>query len=267
MEFPPTSMSDFARMSFDEMKSALDVSYLSSTLQTRRLRSQTRMQPRTHATNRRGQSSNAQNSHLLLSGYIFPDSQYIEQAMGRFLETPRDLLPQSLSGSSQRHAGWHSEQRFPRSSRRVTSPYLPRSYEVMGERQMPYNPEEYMLPPGVGMDEEELMRSFARQNSARGSRGSDVFQTPRGGEDYDELLALDDSIKKKTLSARSRRRLDTHFPSTKELKMECSICKERILRNIQVTKLPCSHLFHRDCIMKWFDYNITCPTCRKEVLC
>ena len=40
----------------------------------------------------------------------------------------------------------------------------------------------------------------------------------------------------------------------------CPICLDVIDKNIK--KLSCNHLFHTDCINKWFNYNTSCPTCR-----
>ena len=32
-----------------------------------------------------------------------------------------------------------------------------------------------------------------------------------------------------------------------------------------VTKMPCSHLFHRNCLSPWLEGHTTCPVCRAEV--
>ncbi len=44
---------------------------------------------------------------------------------------------------------------------------------------------------------------------------------------------------------------------------ECSICLNIISENEQ--KLECGHVFHKECISKWFLRSITCPCCRVKV--
>jgi len=43
----------------------------------------------------------------------------------------------------------------------------------------------------------------------------------------------------------------------------CAICQEAML---SACKLPCSHLFHRMCLMRWLEQEHTCPTCRRVLL-
>ncbi|CAG8476154.1 9290_t:CDS:2 [Funneliformis mosseae] len=47
----------------------------------------------------------------------------------------------------------------------------------------------------------------------------------------------------------------------------CIICAEHFLSNekTNVTKLPCSHMFDKDCILPWLELHNTCPNCRFEV--
>ena len=43
----------------------------------------------------------------------------------------------------------------------------------------------------------------------------------------------------------------------------CIICLSDCEINDEAINLPCSHLFHEDCIIKWFSYNNKCPLCKK----
>ncbi|KAL1199320.1 E3 ubiquitin-protein ligase [Cardamine amara subsp. amara] len=45
----------------------------------------------------------------------------------------------------------------------------------------------------------------------------------------------------------------------------CCICLARYGDDEQVRELPCSHVFHVDCVDKWLKINATCPLCKKEV--
>jgi hypothetical protein len=46
---------------------------------------------------------------------------------------------------------------------------------------------------------------------------------------------------------------------------ECAICLEPQIVGNAATKLPCAHLFCRDCIVDWLRKNCTCPVCRYEL--
>ncbi|KAI5325498.1 PREDICTED: E3 [Prunus dulcis] len=43
---------------------------------------------------------------------------------------------------------------------------------------------------------------------------------------------------------------------------ECVICKEEMKENRDVCELPCRHLFHWMCILRWLKKRNTCPCCR-----
>lgn len=45
----------------------------------------------------------------------------------------------------------------------------------------------------------------------------------------------------------------------------CAVCKDEISVGVEVTRLPCCHHYHRDCIMPWLSIRNTCPLCRYEL--
>ncbi|XP_073139556.1 uncharacterized protein [Henckelia pumila] len=46
------------------------------------------------------------------------------------------------------------------------------------------------------------------------------------------------------------------------LGISCAICIEDLDQVEEVTKLPCLHLFHRECIVQWLKRSHFCPICR-----
>lgn len=45
----------------------------------------------------------------------------------------------------------------------------------------------------------------------------------------------------------------------------CSVCLEDVLIGLEATTLPCSHLYHGDCIVEWLQSSKFCPLCRFEM--
>ncbi|KZV33159.1 hypothetical protein F511_18175 [Dorcoceras hygrometricum] len=47
--------------------------------------------------------------------------------------------------------------------------------------------------------------------------------------------------------------------------MTCSICKDLVNAGESAKKLPCGHLYHGDCIIRWLGSRNSCPVCRFEL--
>ncbi|GAB4854174.1 hypothetical protein Ancab_022759 [Ancistrocladus abbreviatus] len=45
----------------------------------------------------------------------------------------------------------------------------------------------------------------------------------------------------------------------------CCICLAKYVNNDELRELPCSHLFHKECVDKWLKINALCPLCKSEV--
>lgn len=47
--------------------------------------------------------------------------------------------------------------------------------------------------------------------------------------------------------------------------LTCAICTEELCDGCRVTRTPCSHVFHVDCLRPWLKKRHTCPLCRFEL--
>lgn len=56
------------------------------------------------------------------------------------------------------------------------------------------------------------------------------------------------------------------YRSEIHLNDNCSICQDPMEAGQEIrTIFACGHCFHRDCIDKWFEGHVQCPTCRHDV--
>ena len=48
---------------------------------------------------------------------------------------------------------------------------------------------------------------------------------------------------------------------------QCPICLENLEVNARIFRLPCDHVFHRECIIPWIEgHHERCPVCRAQIL-
>jgi Ring finger domain len=46
---------------------------------------------------------------------------------------------------------------------------------------------------------------------------------------------------------------------------ECSVCMEQLIDGVAVSRMPCGHVFHINCIVAWLGQSCACPECRFEM--
>uniref|UniRef100_A0A668ASJ8 Si:dkey-51a16.9 n=1 Tax=Myripristis murdjan TaxID=586833 RepID=A0A668ASJ8_9TELE len=50
-----------------------------------------------------------------------------------------------------------------------------------------------------------------------------------------------------------------------ELKQTCAVCLEEFRSRDELGVCPCSHAFHKKCLLKWLEIRSVCPMCNKPI--
>ncbi|KAF7139832.1 hypothetical protein RHSIM_Rhsim06G0230300 [Rhododendron simsii] len=116
----------------------------------------------------------------------------------------------------------------------------------------------------IGEYREEFNRSF-REESAR-ERSRPEFRNREFADDQmaratrDSMLVKFVPATKSSIEALER---VTIFDNNSCLQVEeCRICLETLPIGAKVICMPCSHIFHGNCIVRWLESSNLCPLCR-----
>jgi len=87
---------------------------------------------------------------------------------------------------------------------------------------------------------------------------------------YLTARAFKKALRDVVLSRRAIHNMNTWYPDATAEELEntdnvCIICREE-MQAPSTKKLPCNHIFHKNCLRSWFQRQQTCPTCRLDVL-
>ncbi|XP_038993201.1 uncharacterized protein LOC120116879 [Hibiscus syriacus] len=67
------------------------------------------------------------------------------------------------------------------------------------------------------------------------------------------------------LPVKKKRKLDLGEGEGLSSRKECVVCLNELLDQDRVTLMPCGHIYHYDCIIKWLETSYLCPLCRYEM--
>jgi len=96
----------------------------------------------------------------------------------------------------------------------------------------------------------------------RHSEVSDLLDREITPEDYEMLLALDETIAKPAASTADVHGLLATSCPEGLADESCTVCLVPLGSGDSVAKLPCGHTFHHACISKWLsERSRTCPLC------
>ncbi|KAK0598605.1 hypothetical protein LWI29_036245 [Acer saccharum] len=92
---------------------------------------------------------------------------------------------------------------------------------------------------------------------------------------YDDPQEIDRAISESTSSAMTR-----FTPASKDAiqrlekmsfdhddQCKCMICLEEFSIGVETKRMPCGHLYHGECTVKWLEMSHMCPPCRYEMPC
>ena len=83
------------------------------------------------------------------------------------------------------------------------------------------------------------------------------FSSP---EDYEVLLRLDERVQRRTVNKSVFDSLLTVNVNESHLNEQCAICMEEYMLGQALKRLPCSHLFHGNCIETYLkNFSTQCP--------
>lgn len=87
---------------------------------------------------------------------------------------------------------------------------------------------------------------------------------------YLTMRAFKKAFNDVVLSRRAIHNMNTLYPDATPEELAsadnvCIICREEMVAP-SAKKLPCNHIFHKNCLRSWFQRQQTCPTCRLDVL-
>jgi hypothetical protein len=133
-------------------------------------------------------------------------------------------------------------------------------------------PPSWLLEPTFDFELEDACRDPALECGLRQNEVIDMMTRDLTPEDFDLLSKLDESVPKRNVAQQSHVDDLPRVPANKCAEAECGVCLGPLRRGDdnaladQAVRLPCRHVFHPECILKWLTQcKNSCPLCSSQI--
>ena len=117
--------------------------------------------------------------------------------------------------------------------------------------------------PGIETCNGVSMLVAIRKTVYQGTRlGNEQDDTARAERESMEVAAKPIPATESSIDALERVVLDASASAR-----DCTVCMEEIDAGSEAIRMPCSHVYHSDCIVKWLQTSLMCPLCRYRMPC
>ena len=148
---------------------------------------------------------------------------------------------------------------FPRANVRIVNPnFNPGDYEDYYEDRNINNPNIHLI--NNDNDNSKLEQDIIEQ----------LYPDP-DKMTYEQLLELEEKVGNvsKGLNKKQINKIPRFIYNKiryKNIENKCVVCQYEYKNGENLTKLPCGHIFHSDCVDTWLSGNKICPMCHKEII-
>jgi hypothetical protein len=84
--------------------------------------------------------------------------------------------------------------------------------------------------------------------------------------EVEEQSDADEDSASQHLSASELESLPARAATDQESAIECSVCLASLSAGQDVVRLPCAHIYHHACIVRWLASSRRCPFCRASAV-
>ena len=123
-------------------------------------------------------------------------------------------------------------------------------------------------------EEEEEDDDEEEENENNNDEGNDSEESDEENDEEEEEDSNEENNKKVQIFNDKKKQLilDLNEFQYKHIKKyskikekKCSICLVKYKKSDLIKELPCNHIFHKNCILKWIEKSNVCPICKYDI--
>lgn len=161
-----------------------------------------------------------------------------------------------------------NQSQFQNQNQPFQAPLQPLEFDYIGEQPATISARRFIISSSTSDALDDILRSALFQNPPQFQNHANLQQPhQQQQQSYQHFNFMPTTTTPVTQGINLIKLADlpVRLVKTHEKAELCPICHESFQVDPFVNELPCGHVFHMDCIMKWLKDQNTCPFCRYKL--